>query len=199
MDKIKTNLEKKGYKVTVFDTATAAKEYLLGEINGTTVGIGGSMTVEEMGLYEELKKDNLVYWHWKAVNGESVTALRDKAATTEVYISSVNGIAETGEIINIDGTGNRVAATIYGHKKVYLIVGQNKIAPDYEQAMWRARNIASPLNAKRLGIATPCAVNGDRCYDCESPARICRAFGVLACAPGGSEYEVVLVKENLGY
>ena len=199
MDKLKTNLEKKGYKVSVFDTAEQAGKYLLSEIKGTTVGIGGSMTVEEMGLYEQLKKDNLVYWHWKTVNGESVKTIRDKAATTEVYISSVNGIAETGEIINIDGTGNRVAATIYGHKKVYLIAGQNKVAPDFEQAVWRARNIASPLNAKRLGIATPCAEKGDRCYDCASPARICRAISVLACAPGGSEYEVVLVKENLGY
>ena len=199
MEKLINNLEKKGYKVTVFDTAAEAAEYMTAEIKGTTVGIGGSMTIEEMGLYEKLKKDNLVYWHWKAAAGESVKLLRDKAATAEVYISSVNGIAETGEIINIDGTGNRVAATIYGHKKVYLVIGQNKIAEDFEKAMWRARNIASPLNAKRLGIATPCAEKGEKCYDCASPARICRAFGVLACAPGGSSYEVVLVKENLGY
>ena len=124
---------------------------------------------------------------------------RTAAVRADIYISSVNGIAETGEIINIDNTGNRVAAVSYGPKTVYLIVGKNKIAPDYESALFRARNVASPLNAQRLNRKTPCAVNGDRCYDCNSPERICRNLSVLWEKPIGAEYEVNLINEDLGY
>lgn len=117
-----------------------------------------------------------------------------------MYLTSVNGLAETGELINIDGTCNRVSASIYGHKTVLFVVGVNKIAPDYEKALWRARNIASPKNAQRLGRKTPCAVKGDRCYDCQSPERICRALVTLWQKPTGVEKaEVVLVEEELGY
>ena len=120
--------------------------------------------------------------------------------TTQVYLSSVNGLAETGEIVNIDGTGNRVASTIFGHDVVYLIVGRNKIAPDYEKALWRARNIAGPKNAQRLGKATPCAARGDKCYDCDSPQRICRSLVTFWRKSGGiPKVEIVLVDEDLGY
>lgn len=199
MQKLIDNLEKTGYKVSVFDTKELALEYMAGEIKNTTVGIGGSMTVLEMGLYEKLLENNRVYWHWKAPDGMTANAVCEKASDARIYVSSVNGISQTGEIINIDGSGNRVSSIIYGHKKVYFVVGQNKIAPDFEKALERARNIASPLNAKRLGCATPCAAKGDKCYNCSSPERICRAFTVLAEKPKGCEYEVVLIKENLGY
>ena len=119
---------------------------------------------------------------------------------TQVYISSVNGLAETGEIINIDGNGNRVASTLFGHETVYLVVGSNKLAPDYESALWRARNIAAPKNAQRLNRKTPCAVKGDRCYDCSSPDRICRALVVLWGKPNTvKKMEILLVDEALGY
>ena len=115
-----------------------------------------------------------------------------------MYVTSVNGLAQSGELINIDGTGNRVAAMLYGHKKVYFVVGSNKIAPDYESALHRARNIAAPLNAKRLSRKTPC-VEGGRCFDCSSPERICRGLAVLWEKMGGSDMEVVLINEELGY
>ena len=104
------------------------------------------------------------------------------------------------EIINIDGAGNRVASSIYGHKKVYFVVGRNKLAPTYDEALWRARNIASPKNAQRLNRKTPCAVKGDRCYDCRSPERICRGLVVLYGPMLDMErVEVLLVKEELGF
>jgi len=196
---IRENLEKKGYKVSVFDTAVQAANYMSSAVTDTTVGIGGSMSVLEMGLYEKLSANNSVYWHWKATANMSGTKMMEMARKADIYICSVNGIARTGEIINIDGNGNRIAETLYGHKKVYLIVGENKIAPDFEKAVWRARNIAAPLNAKRLGAATPCAVKGDRCYNCSSPAKICRGVSVFIEKPTGCEYEIVLVKEKLGY
>lgn len=196
---IKTNLEKKGYAVSAFETAADAAEYMAEKIKNTTVGIGGSMTARQMGLYEKLSENNDVYWHWQLKEGQSPQQAYDGARNAAVYISSVNGISETGEIINIDGSGNRVAETIYGHEKVYLLVGRNKIAPNFEKAMWRARNIAAPLNAKRLGTATPCAAKGDKCYDCDSPGRICKAFLVFSCKPNMTNCEVILINEELGY
>ena len=110
-------------------------------------------------------------------------------------------LAETGELVNIDGVGNRVASTLYGHRRVYFVVGRNKVAPDYDAALWRARNIASPKNAQRIGVQTPCAAKGDKCYDCKSPQRICRGLVVLWEPMMGMEQstEVLLVDEELGY
>ena len=193
------NLKNLGYQVSIFDTREQAADYLCGQIQNTTVGFGGSMTLREMGLYDRLCETNTVHWHWQPQGDTTVPQTRMLARDTEIYLSSVNGLAETGEIINIDGSGNRVAETIFGHKKVYFVVGKNKLAEDYDKALWRARNIAAPKNAFRLKTKTPCAEMGDQCYDCKSPARICRALSVLWCAPTGSQYEVVLIKEDLGY
>ncbi len=193
------NLENLGYQVSIFDTREQAADYLCGQIQNTTVGFGGSMTLREMGLYDRLCETNTVHWHWQPQGDTTVPQTRMLARDAEIYLASVNGLAETGEIINIDGSGNRVAETIFGHKKVYFVVGKNKLAEDYDKALWRARNIAAPKNAFRLKTKTPCAEMGDQCYDCKSPARICRALSVLWCAPTGSQYEVVLVKEDLGY
>ena len=193
------NLKNLGYQVSIFDTREQAADYLCGQIQNTTVGFGGSMTLREMGLYDRLCETNTVHWHWQPQGDTTVPQTRMLARDTEIYLASVNGLAETGEIINIDGSGNRVAETIFGHKKVYFVVGKNKLAEDYDKALWRARNIAAPKNAFRLKTKTPCAEMGDQCYDCKSPARICRALSVLWCAPTGSQYEVVLVKEDLGY
>lgn len=191
--KLTQNLEERGFAVRTFATAAEAADYLDREIDGVSVGFGGSMTVQEMGLYPRLAAHNNAVWHWDKAG-------LMEAAVTDVYISSVNGLAETGELINIDGTGNRVASTLFGHKKVYFLVGKNKIAPDYDKALWRARNIASPKNAQRIGVKTPCAVKGDRCYDCKSPERICNGLVVLWRRPKGIEHmEVVLIDEELGY
>ena len=191
--KVEQNLTALGYTVKTFATGAEAAAYLNGAIDGTTVGIGGSMSVQQLGLYDLLASHNEVHWHW--VNGP---AEREQAVGTQVYLTSVNGLAETGELINIDGAGNRVASTLYGHKKVYFLVGRNKLAPTYDEALWRARNIAAPQNAPRLQKKTPCAVKGDRCYNCKSPERICRGLVVLWGPMMGMEAEVILVDEDLG-
>lgn len=198
-EKVKAALEENGFKVTVFADSAAATEYIDGQLDGTTIGIGGSMTIEKMGLYEKLSRHNTVYWHWRCAAGEDKQAIYRGAQTAEIYLSSVNGLAETGELINIDGSGNRVSAIQYGHRKVYLVVGKNKLAPTYAEALSRARNIAAPLNAQRLKKNTPCAAEGKRCYDCNSPERICRGLSVLWKKPTNCDYEVVLIDEVLGY
>lgn len=193
MDLLRKNLESRGYTTSHFATAKEAADYLNGQLDGTTVAFGGSTTLADMGLYDSLSAHNKVFWHWK---GDTPA----DAAQAEYYLASVNGVAETGELINIDGVCNRVSETLFGHKKVFFVVGSNKIAPDYDQALWRARNIAAPLNARRLNKQTPCAVGSEiKCYDCKSPDRVCHALTVLWTAPGGAQYEVVLVDEKLGY
>ncbi len=196
---IKTCLQNKGYVVTVFDNKELAAEYLKNNIIEKTVGFGGSVTIQQMHLYDILSENNTVYWHDKKPEDMTVMETRTKAARADIYISSVNGLSEKGEIVNIDNTGNRVAAISYGPEKVYLVVGVNKIAPSLEEAIYRARNIAAPLNAKRLKRNTPCAVHADKCYDCKSPERICRNLSVLWDKPTGAEYEVILINESLGY
>ena len=194
-DDVTQNLQQRGYTVRTFPDAQSAAGYLDAAIDGVSVGFGGSATLDALQLYERLGKHNQVAWHWK----QDPDTAREQAMKTEIYLTSANGVAETGEIINIDGTGNRVSSTLYGHKKVYFVIGINKIAPDYEKALWRARNIASPKNAQRIGVNTPCAAKGDKCYDCKSPQRICNALVVLWRKPKAFQAEVVIVGEELGY
>ncbi len=196
---VSQNLRARGFDVSTFDTAAAAADYLNAQIDGTTVAFGGSVTLQQMNLYETLGRHNQVLWHWHTPDDQKPPDVLRAARTAAVYLTSINGLAETGELINIDGNGNRVSATLYGHTKVYFIVGANKLSPTYEQALWRARNIAAPKNAQRLSMKTPCAVNADKCYDCDSAQRICKGLTVLWRKMNSSAMEVVLVGENLGY
>ncbi len=197
---LKENLIKMGYTVSVFETKEDATEYLKNTVKNKTIGIGGSITAKEMKLSEALRENNEIIWHWESGERSAEEALRD-AQFTEVYFSSVNAISEAGEIVNIDGTCNRIASTLYGHKKVYFLIGENKIEDTLDKAIFRARNTAAPLNAKRLKKNTPCAKNTkeNKCYNCSSPERICAALTVFWKKPRGQEYEIILINEKLGY
>jgi hypothetical protein len=195
MEKLTENLRREGFLVSHFATATACCQYMNEQLNGVSIGFGGSQTVRDMGLYEQLATHNQCYWHWDPNAGQVLK----QASEAQVYICSLNGVSENGELINIDGRGNRLAACLFGHEKIYFIIGANKIAPDYDAALWRARNIAAPLNAKRLGANTPCATTG-HCHNCHSPQRICAAMTVYWEKPGGTgDIEVVIVDEELGF
>lgn len=196
---VKANLEKKGYKVSCFETKEDAAAYIKSNVNGKTIGIGGSASAQQMDLYHILSENNTVYSHAYLPEGKTVAEIRLEACRSEVYISSVNGIAETGELVNIDNTGNRLAGTLYGPEKVYLLVGNQKITKNLDEAIYYARNVASPKNAQRLKRKTPCAVKGDKCYNCQSEERICRALCVFWEKPTGCNYEIILVNEELGY
>ncbi len=196
---IKNNLLQLGYAVSTFESGQEAVAYLDSQIDGKTVGFGGSVTLDEMGVLKKLDTHNKVLWRFDNPDGKSPEQVMKEALTADVYLTSANGVSETGEIVNIDGTCNRVSASLYGHQKVYIVVGSNKIEKDYASALWRARNVAAPLNAQRLKRNTPCAVKGDKCYNCDSPERICHALTVFWRAPRGCEYEVVFINEKLGY
>ena len=191
--------------MSYFENREKAADYLNSVINDKTVGFGDSLTLLEMDLYNLLRKHNGVHDPAHLGEGETFEQVAKKCFDTEIFITSLNAISETGELINIDGTGNRVAASLFGHEKVYFVAGVNKIEPTLERAIWRARNIAAPLNAKRLQRGTPCSIKGDKCYNCSHPLRICNSLVVYWKAMSSMEdhtkcakMEVVLIEENLG-
>ena len=192
------NLEKKGYTVSVFETGALAAAYLCGQVKGKTVGFGDSQSLELLNLYDLLAKENQVFDPAHLQDGDDFLQAARKTLLTDVFFTSVNGVAASGELVNIDGTGNRVAGSLFGHEKVYFVIGRNKIVPTLEEAVARARNVAAPQNARRLGTATPCAAAGDRCYDCNSPDRICCAMTIHYRRMRHIEMEVVIINEDLG-
>lgn len=171
-DLIKKNLISLGYIVNCFETASEAANYINSQIDNQTVGFAGSMTLEKMGLFESLSTHNQVFWHHRIPEGKTSKEVRLEANAASIF---------------------------YGHEKVYFVIGENKIEKDYDSALYRARNIAAPLNAQRLGVKTPCAIKADKCYDCKSPERICRGLSVLWEKPMTGEFEIILIHENLGY
>ncbi len=192
---IRKNFEKHGFTTQLFQRKEEVNEYLAGKLNAQTIGFGGSVTLKELGLYEALRETNAVVWHNKVAAFE----VRRLANCAEVYITSANAVTESGEIVNVDGTGNRVAMTAFGPKICYYFVGRIKNTPKREAAMHRARNVAAPPNAGRVGVKTPCAVKGDKCYDCNSPQRICRVTVIVERPPMGMECEIIFVDEDLGF
>lgn len=196
IDETIKGLNARGFDAKHFESGKAATSYLLETLKGRTIGFGGSKTLETLGLFQQLSENNSVFWHWKQDRFEA----HNNSAAADVYITSANAISQSGEIINIDGTGNRVSSTLFGKKEVYFVVGVNKLAEDYEKALWRARNIAAPLNARRFNKNTPCVKGELKCYDCSSSDRICRGLVVLWEKMFGIEKaEVIIINEELGY
>lgn len=193
LEKTIKNLRLRGFRASHFASGEEAAAYLAGQIQGCTVGFGGSKTLNQLGLYERLGQNNTVYWHWKAPGKET----RRQAVFTDVYCCSANAISEDGEIFNIDGTGNRVAGTLFGHDRVFIVAGTNKICPDFDAALKRARNTAAVQNAARLDKKTPCRIDGV-CHDCHGKEGICRALTVLWGPMNGMETEIVLIDGDWG-
>ena len=186
------SLKNNGFSVRYFETSQQACDYLKEQLKGEIIGFGGSMTARDLGLYELLGEQNTVCWHWK--NPADIQRYPEFTA----YITSANAIAETGELVNIDANGNRLAATLYGPPKVYFVCGHNKITPDLTSALDRVRNVAAPINAKRMGRKTPCVVTG-KCENCSSPDRICNAISIhLRPMSSAKVTEVILIGEDLG-
>ncbi len=197
LEKLKKNLKARGIECYVASDREDAVRHVLEQVQNTTVGIGGSKTVEALGLYDRLCENNEVHWHWK---DGFVPEVYRAAADAEVYLSSVNGIAETGELVNIDGKGNRVAALSYAvGKRLFLLAGTNKLCPDLPSAMDRARKVAAPANVPKLPGDRPCNTTG-QCWDCRSPARGCCVMQIIMFRPMGVEkMELILIDEDLGF
>ena len=197
-EKVIEALERRGYTVRWFETGTEAADYLNSAIDGRTVGFGDSMTLESLKLFERLSAHNQVTDPQHRPAGLDFWQTARRTLLTDVFLTSVNAMAETGEMVNIDGTGNRVAGSLFGHEKVYFVVGINKIVPTLEEARFRARQIAAPANIRRHGYRTPCAAHPEKCWDCASPDRICCGEMIYHWKMRHIEMEVVLIHENLG-
>ncbi|MCC8190469.1 MAG: lactate utilization protein, partial [Planctomycetes bacterium] len=183
---VKTNLEKHRFRVGLYPTREAAAEHLEATVAGETIGFGGSVTIEEMGLEGRLAKRNTVIWHWR------IPENRARYREFTAYLTSVNALAATGEMVNIDGSGNRLSATLFGPRKVYFVIGRNKVCPDLPSAIARAQGLASPRNNQRLSTPNPCVKDG-KCHDCNSPARICCALVIHMRPMLSAEHTEVLL------
>ncbi len=167
--------------------------------DGSSVTWGGTMSVRDLGIPDFLRKRGTL----QVLDRDLVKTPEEKrdmylrAFSADVYLSSANAISEDGVIVNIDGNGNRVAAITWGPKKVIFVIGLNKVAQNVEAALARARSTASPTNAARFDIKTPCQIDGV-CHNCNSPESICNYVHFLRNSPNG-RHTVVLVGENLGY
>ncbi len=162
------------------------------------MAMGGSMTLQELGIYEALQKaGHDVLWHWRVPHDE-MASVRDEAMGADVYLTSSNAVIEDGRLLNIDGIGNRVAAMFFGPPRIIVIAGRNKLAAGYAEALERIRNVAAPRNALRLKRETPCRYTG-RCQDCRSSQRMCQVTVCIENRLEGRSLEVWLVDQDLGY
>jgi len=192
----------KGNRISAvfFSTREQAKEGILEMIPpGSSVGIGGSVTLRQLGLIEEVKKRGFTVLNpmQPKLTDEEKLSLRRKALLSDVFLVSTNAITEDGKLFNIDSLGNRVGAMFFGPKKVIVVAGTNKIVKDLDEAILKVQERTAPMNAKRLNIATPCVQSGE-CEDCEAPARICNIWVIIHKKPRLTDMQVVLVGEVLG-
>jgi len=196
------HLRKRRMEGSYTPTAAQAKDEIVAMIpQGATVFRCGSMTAASMGLWEEIAKlpgVEVIDPYQPGLSSEEGLELRRKGMTAEVMIASSNAVTLDGKLVNLDGMGNRVAAMTFGPKKVILVVGMNKVAPDLESAMARVKHYAGPINAIRLGINTPCVETG-LCTDCKSPQRICNMWSIIEGHRIKGRIHVKLVGESLGY
>jgi L-lactate utilization protein LutB len=194
-------LKKNEMEALYFSTAAEAREEVLRRIPPeATVGVGGSVTLREMGLLEALeKRGNEVYDHWKeGLSNEGRLEVGKKHPRSDVFLTSTNALTMDGKLINVDATGNRITSMIMGPQKVLVIAGVNKIVKNLNQGLARLKKIA-PRNCRRRKDPTPCA-NDLTCHDCDTPARICRVTTIIERRPWGmKEFTVILVGEELGY
>ena len=178
-------------------SAEEAKNIALDLIpEGSTVTMGGGMSVHEIGLVDALKNGN--YDFLDRDKAEDKRAAMLAAYDADFFLSSCNAITEDGVLINIDGNANRVSAIAQGPKKVLFIVGMNKVCSDVDGAMKRARNVAAPINAQRFGLDTPCSKTGS-CFNCKSPDTICCQFLVTRFSRHADRIHVILVNDILGF
>ena len=195
-EEVLRNLNKRGFVARWFDTKEeAAKDILAAIGEEESVGIGGSMSVDQTGVYDLLvSRGNTVHWHWKPHEGD----VRRRALTADVYLCSANALTRDGDLVSIDGGGNRTSAMVYGPKRTFVILGTNKLTEDIPSAIERIKNVACPKNARRIGLNTPCAKT-DRCHDCAANLRMCRVTTIYSYPLVDREVRVYLVGEELGF
>jgi len=202
IDKVIESLKKNEMEAAYFQTVAEAREEVLRRIpSGARVGIGGSITLREMGILEALeKRGNEVYDHWKeGLSKERRQEVGKMQQRADFFLASTNALTLDGKLINVDATGNRVASMIFGPERVMVIAGVNKIVKNLNEGLARVKKVAAPRNCQRRKDPTPCAQDLI-CHNCDTPARLCRVTTIIERRPWGiKEFAVILVGEELGY
>lgn len=192
------NLEKRGFKPFFVDSADNVLDILKQNIPyGAAIGFGGSKTVEALDIPKQLKNAGYICNH-DSVSDKPWSSICDNNRFVDYYITSTNAITTGGELVNTDGRANRISAMCYGPKKLFFILGTNKICENIDAAFKRIENVAAPLNAKRLGKNTPCALTG-KCSKCFSKDTICKATLILHHPTSSMEVFVIIVNRELGF
>jgi hypothetical protein len=194
-------LRKNGFEAQYVATGAEALELIAGFVNpGMKVGLGGSMSLKAIGAPEKVRTlgAEILDHNAPGLDEERKLELRRAQLTCDLFLSSSNAVTLEGDIVNVDGGGNRVAALTFGPKKTVVVVGTNKIVRDLDEAFDRIETTASPMNNKRLDRPNPC-VKAGTCQDCQGETRICRVYQVLHRRPLYSDFTVIVVGEQLGY
>jgi len=204
LEDLKKTLESNNFDVFIAESAEAAKTIFWDDIfpaaDVKTIGGGGSMTFMATGLYDELKnrKDiNLLDTYAKDTPPEVAIERRRQALLADLFVTGTNAVTETGQLVNLDMTGNRVAAFAFGPKQVVVFVGRNKIVADVDEAIFRIKNYAAPTNAMRLDKKTPC-VKTAFCEECKSPDRICNSWIITEKSFPKGRIKVILINDDMG-
>lgn len=196
------SLEKNGFTAQYCPTSLDAAHYIIaGSVDAVTIGFGGSMSVAALGVEQALREQGKEILNHSApgLSRDEKLAVMRCQLTCDLFLSGSNALTLNGELVNIDGVGNRVASMLFGPRKVIVVVGRNKLVDGTVQdAIIRVKNRATPPNARRLGYATPCAATGF-CSNCNSPDRICRATTVIDRRPRLTDLHVLVVNAELGF
>jgi len=201
IDKVIKALEGNGFKAYFAKSRDEALKMVLDLIPpDATVGVGGSVTIREIGVLEALvKRGNRIVHHWiENLSREESFQIRRQEVVSDVFLCSTNALTLDGVLVNVDHGGNRVAAMIFGPRKTIIVLGVNKIVKDINEALWRIRNIATPTTCKRLGLKTPCATTG-LCQGCKYPVKACSVITIIEDKPIFADIHVIIVGEPLGF
>jgi len=191
----------RGIDAVIDPTIEEARKRIIDLISdGSSVGIGGSVSIEQSGIYEKLLEKNCtIYWPSKCSTPSEGEIARKKTIGADIFLCSANAVTKDGRIVNVDGKGNRIAAIAYGPGTVIFLVGKNKLVNGgIEEAFAHIHNVVCPKNIKRLGFDLPCGRQG-ACNDCTSPQRMCNLNLIIDHVPRDRKYVVVLVEQELGH
>ncbi len=200
MIKLKESFKKRNIEVKYFEDLDELKSYILEMVPmDSVIGIGHSGTLQMMDMTSTfLKRGNPVYDKELAASKDECKVIKKKALTADWYITGSNAISVDGRIVNVDHSGNRVASMTYGPDKVIIVVGQNKIVDTLEEAIYRAKNVASPLNAKRAGFNPPC-VELNKCVNCVSKERVCNYLSIIEGQYDSNRMQILIVNVDCGF
>ena len=202
---LKDALTENNFEVFVVENTDEAKsivlEKIIPEIAPKSVSWGGSLTFVATGLYDGLKNNNdfnILDTYDKTLSPEESLERRRQSLLVDLYITGSNAVTETGQLVNLDMFGNRVGALTFGPKNVIILVGRNKIVPDLDEAMFRIKNYAAPVNTMRLDKKTPCAKTSF-CADCKSPDRICNIWTITEKSFPKKRVKIIMINKDLGF